>query len=93
MMDNLNKLGIASIYAAFPPEEARRLAKKLEVNPTPVHSSWLDMAELELGVLTRQALGGRSPDLEIRCRRGRAWQTVRSQCATTIDLRFSAEDA
>ncbi len=93
VMDNLNTHGIASLYSAFPPEEARRLADKLEIHHTPKHGSWLNMAELELSVLTRQALGGRIPDLEILRRRIQAWQLQRNQRATSIDWRFTTEDA
>lgn len=93
VMDNLNTHGIASLYATFPPEEARRLAKKLEIHHTPKHGSWLNMAELELSVLTRQALGGRIPDLEILRKRTRDWTNRRNQRASTIDWRFTTENA
>lgn len=58
VMDNLNTPSAASLYAAFSPAEARRLAAKLEIHPTPKHGSWLNMAELELSVLARQCLAG-----------------------------------
>lgn len=93
VMDNLNTHDIASLYFAFPPEEARRLAAKLEIHHTPKHGSWLNMAELELSVLTRQALGGRIPDLEILRRRIRHWSGQRNERAKTIDWRFTTEDA
>lgn len=93
VMDNLNTHDIASLYAAFPPEEARRLVEKLEIHHTPKHGSWLNMAELELSVLTRQALGGRIPDLEILRRRIRFWSSQRNEKAKTIDWRFTTDDA
>jgi len=62
VMDNLNTHSLASLYEAFEPEEARRLMGGLEVVYTPKHGSWLNMAEIELGVLSRQCIGGRVPD-------------------------------
>jgi hypothetical protein len=62
MQDNLNTHKLASLYEAFPPEEARRLIDKLEVHYTPKHGSWLNMAEIELGVLRGQCLDRRIPD-------------------------------
>jgi len=56
-MDKLNTHNMASLYVAFEPAEARRLAKKFEIHYTPKHGSWLDMAEMELSVLARQCLG------------------------------------
>ena len=56
VMDNLNIHSTASLYAAFPPEEARRIAEKLEIHYMPKHASWLNMAAIEIGVLTRQCL-------------------------------------
>src|SRR4029434_11147279 len=61
VQDNLNTHTLASLYEAFPPEEARRLIAKLEVHYTPKHGSWLNMAEIELGVLRRQCLDRRGP--------------------------------
>ena len=55
-MDNLNTHSTASLYSAFPPEKARRLAEKLEIHYTPKHASWLDMAEIEIGIMSRQCL-------------------------------------
>lgn len=93
VMDNLNTHGIASLYATFPPDEARRLAEKLEIHHTPKHGSWLNMAELELSVLTRQALGGRIPDHGMLSRRAQDWMILRNQKEMTVDWRFSKEDA
>lgn len=63
-MDNLNTHNIASLYTAFPPEEARSLAERLEIHHTPKHGSWLNIAEIELSVLKRQCLAGRIADIE-----------------------------
>lgn len=63
-MDNLNTHSPASLYKAFPPEEARRILKKLELHYTPKHGSWLNMAEIELNVMTRQCLSRRMGSLE-----------------------------
>lgn len=61
-MDNLNTHKLASLYEAFPPAEARRIAEKLEIHFMPKHGSWLNMAEIELSVLSRQCLKQRIPD-------------------------------
>jgi hypothetical protein len=62
VMDNLNTHKPASLYEAFPPELARRLIRKLEIHYTPKHGSWLNMAEIELGILNRQCLNRRIPE-------------------------------
>lgn len=64
VMDNLNTHKPSSLYKAFKPEEARRIIKKLEIHYTPKHGSWLDIAEIELNVMTRQCLSRRIPDIE-----------------------------
>lgn len=64
VMDNLNTHGIASLYATFPPEEAKRLADRLEIHFTPKHGSWLNIAEMEISVLKRQCLTGRIDCIE-----------------------------
>ena len=64
VMDNLNTHSPASLYEAFDPEKARRLSEKLEIHHTPKHGSWLNMAEIELSVLSRQCLERRVPDFE-----------------------------
>lgn len=63
VMDNLNTHAIASLYKTFPAQEARRIAKKLEIHHTPKHGRWLDMAEIELNVMTRQCLTRRIADI------------------------------
>ena len=63
-MDNLNTHAIASLYKTFPAKEARRIARKLEIHFTPKHGSWLDIAEIELNVMTRQCLSWRIEDID-----------------------------
>lgn len=93
VMDNLNTHKIASLYEAFPPDEARRLAEKLEIHYTPKHGSWLDMAETELGILSRQCLDRRIPDLETLQKEIAAWVATRNTKQSQISWRFTTEDA
>ena len=93
VMDNLNTHKIASLYEAFPPEEARRLAEKLEIHYTPKHGSWLDMAETELGILSRQCLDRRIPDLETLRSEIAAWVTKRNTEQSQVTWRFTTDDA
>jgi hypothetical protein len=93
VMDNLNTHTPASLYEAFEPTEARRLADKLEIHHTPKHGSWLNMAEIELSVLSRQCLQRRVPNFETLHREAQAWQQRRDEKGVKIEWRFSAEDA
>ena len=93
VMDNLNTHSIGSLYEAFPPAEARRLACKLEIHYTPKHGSWLNMAESELSILARQCLNQRLPDRERLRREVTAWQDERNQAVTPMIWRFTTEDA
>jgi transposase len=93
VMDNLNIHTPGSLYEVFSPHEAMRLWKKLEIHSTPRHGSWLNMAEIELSVLARQALSGRLADLESVQQRLAAWQAKRNERHITIDWRFTAQDA
>src|SRR6266571_1949263 len=93
VMDNLNTHSPASFYEVFEPEEAWRLSQKLEVHHTPIHGSWLNMAEIELSVLARQALSGRIPTLQAIQERIAAWQERRNQNQATISWRFTTADA
>ena len=93
VMDNLNTHRIASLYEAFPPEQARRIAAKLEIHHTPKHGSWLNMAEIELSVLARQCLDRRiesRADLE---RFVAAWEDFRNERMDQIRWRFTTADA
>lgn len=91
--DNLNTHTPASFYKAFEPEEARRIIDKLEFHYTPKHGSWLDMAEIELSILSRQCLNHRIPDQEALRREVRAWEGSRNECKATMDWQFTTEDA
>jgi transposase len=93
VMDNLNTHTPASLYETFCPEEARRIASRLEIHYTPKHGSWLNMAEIELSVLGRQCLERRVPDFETLEREAHAWQQRRDAAGITIDWRFTTDDA
>ena len=88
VMDNLNTHKPASLYKAFPASEARRILKRLEIHFTPKHGSWLDMAEIELNVMTRQCLSRRIEDIEIlRCELS-AWEIKRNSSDAIIRWHF-----
>ena len=93
VMDNLNTHKLGSLYAAFEPKKARRIAERLEIHYTPKHGSWLDMAEIEIGVLSRQCLSRRIPDQETLTKEIDAWEEIRNQKAIAVDWRFTTEDA
>jgi len=93
VMDNLNTHRIASLYEAFEPEEAQRLARKLEIHYTPVHGSWLNMAEIELSVLTRQCLARRISEKEELATKIKTWETLRNQSRATVNWQFQTKDA
>src|SRR5260370_42523880 len=92
-MDNLNTHSPASFYEAFEPAEAWRLSQKLEIHYTPVHGSWLNMAEIELSVLGRQALSGRIATMQEMHERVAPWQQARNQQHATIHWRFTTQKA
>ena len=93
VQDNLNTHTPASLYEAFPPEEAKRLADKLELHYTPKHGSWLNMAECELSVLSRQCLDRRLPDKTTLAQEVAAWVQDRNAEQVRIDWRFTTADA
>ena len=93
VMDNLNTHSPASLYEAFEPAEAKRLADKLELHHTPKHGSWLNMAEIELSVLARQCLGQRLGDREALAGEVAAWTAARNARACGTDWRFTTADA
>ncbi len=93
VLDQLNTHSPASLYAAFPPAEAKRLADKLEIHYTPKHGSWLNMAELELSALQRQCLRQRLPDRGAMAREATAWARRRNEQARRIDWQFTTADA
>jgi hypothetical protein len=91
--DNLNTHTPASLYEAFAPEEARRLAARIEWHHTPKHGSWLNVAECELAVLARQCLDRRIPDRETLQREVAAWERARNAAAVKVDWQFTTADA
>jgi hypothetical protein len=93
VMDQLNTHSVASLYEAFDPAEARRLAERLEVHHTPKHGSWLNMAEIELGVMARQCLGDRIADKRMLDERVRAWADARNRARRRADWHFTTADA
>ena len=94
VMDNLNTHVISSLYEAFPPEEAFRLAQRLEIHYTPKHGSWLDIAEIELSALAAQCLGTRRiPSIEFLNKELAAWETRRNADQKGVDWQFTTDDA
>jgi len=93
VMDNLNTHKPASLYEAFEPAEARRLIDRLEIHYTPKHGSWLDMAETELSILTKQCLDRRIPDHPTLIREIAAWENQRNESKSTVDWQFTTENA
>ena len=92
-MDNLNTHTGGSLYEAFPPHEARRLLNRLEIHYTPKHGSWLNIAEIELRVLSGQCLNRRIPDKPTLEREVTQWQEQRNSLKAKVDWRFSSDDA
>ena len=93
VLDNLNTHRKASLYEAFEPREAKRIADKLELHFTPKHGSWLNMAECEFSVLARQCLNRRIPDRSILEKEIARWNQDRNHRAKAVDWQFSVEDA
>ncbi len=93
VMDNLNTHKLGSLYDAFDPAEARRIAERLEIHYTPKHGSWLNMAEIEIGVLSRQCLNRRIPDQDTLRTEINAWQAQRNHNSIRVNWRFTTDDA
>ncbi len=93
VMDNLNTHSLASLYAAFEPETALRLAQRFEIHYTPKHGSWLNMAELEIGVMSRQCLKRRIATIEKMGSEVQTWVTERNNHKTTVHWQFTTADA
>ena len=93
VMDNLNTHKRASLYEAFSPAEARRLLRRLEFHYTPKHASWLDMAEIELSVLSSQCLDRRIPDQQTLSQEMKCWQDQRNRDGIPVKWRFTVNDA
>jgi len=93
VQDNLNTHTPAALYEAFEPAEAKRILDRLEFHYTPKHGSWLNMVEIELGILSEQCLDDRIPDDETLRREVEAWETARNERRATVNWRFSTSDA
>jgi hypothetical protein len=93
VMDNLNTHSTGSLYEAFEPTEARRIAERFEIHYTPKHGSWLDMAEIELGILMRQCLSGRIAGIYEMNAQVRAWEFDRNRKLRTVNWQFTVDDA
>ena len=93
VMDNLNTHGIASLYEAFAPGMARALAARLEIHYTPKHGSWLNMAETELSILSRQCLDRRLDDRDLMACEVAVWEATRNAAGVCIDWQFKTTDA
>ena len=93
VMDNLNTHSIGSLYEAFEPAEAKRLADKLEIHHTPKHGSWLNMAEIEIGILSRQCLSEYISTKEAMIQEVSAWQSRRNAQGGTVNWQFTTKDA
>jgi hypothetical protein len=91
--DNLNTHSNASLYAAFPPDEARRISERLEIHHTPKHGSWLNVAECELSVLSRQCLDRRIEMLETLTSEVFAWNQRRNRTCIPMKWQFTTQDA
>ena len=93
VMDNLNTHHVSSLYEAFAPSEARRLMERLETVYTPKHGSWLNIAEIELGVLNRQCMGERIGEKKELIEKADAWERARNDTTAKIDRQFNTVDA
>jgi len=93
VMDNLNTHKLASLYEAFPPEQARAIAERLEIHHTPKHGSWLNMAEIELSVLSRQCLDRRIASMDEMRQEVAAWEEERNERQVEVRWQFTTADA
>jgi hypothetical protein len=93
VMDNLNTHKLASLYETFPPEQARRIAERLEIHHTPKHGSWLNMAEIELSVLSGQCLAQRLESKEAVRKEVGAWEEERNERQVGVNWQFTTADA
>ena len=93
VLDNLNTHKLSSLYEVFDPPEARRIAQKLELHYTPKHGSWLNMAEIELSVVSRQCLNRRIADQKTLESEVAAWEQSRNASKVAVDWRFTTADA
>lgn len=91
--DNLNTHTLGSLYETFSPDEAQRLARRLDIRYTPKHGSWLNVAEIELSVMTKQCLDRRIPNIKTLRRETSAWATARNDSQIGVDWQFTADNA
>ena len=91
--DNLNTHTIGALYESFVPQEAKRLADRLDIRYTPKHGSWLNIAEIELSVLTKQCLSRRIPDIETFRDETASWANRRNKAQTGVDWQFTKKNA
>ena len=92
-MDNLNTHGISSLYETFEPDVALKLAKHLEIHYTSKHGSWINIAEIELSVLTMQCLGRRIPNMDFLQSELSAWESQRNDSQKSVEWHFSTDNA
>lgn len=93
VMDNLNTHKPSSLYKCYPAEEARRILKRLEIHYTPKHGSWLDIAEIELHIMTRQCLSRRIAEIGVLRSELSAWETERNTLAAKVNWHFRTSEA
>lgn len=93
VMDNLNTHKAASLYKRYSPAEARRIIQRLEIHYTPKHGSWLDIAEIELNVMTRQCLSRRIKDIDTLRKELSSWEAERNTSASKVDWQFKTSNA
>ena len=93
VMDNLNTHSFASLYEAFEPQEARRLAERFEIHYTPKHASWLNMAEIEIGVMSRQCLNRRLASKKEMAHEVKTWTSRRNAAGLSVNWQFTTNDA
>ena len=93
VMDNLNTHNIGSLYQAFPADKARSLAKRLEIHYTPKHGSWLNIAEIELSVVTQQCLNRRIPDIDFLNEQLSLWEKGRNNSSKYVNWHFTTDKA
>ena len=93
VLDHLNTHTPAALYEVFEPAEAKRILDRLEFHYTPKHGSWLNMVEIEIGVLCEQCLADRTPDAQTLSREIAAWETARNERRATVNWQFTTVDA
>lgn len=93
VMDQLNTHALASLYETFPPDDAKRLAERIELHHTPKHGSWLNIAEIELSALGRQCLARRIAHQDSLRRKVEQWEQQRNAAVTKVDWQFTTAQA